>query len=225
LAFTRYCYYQYCMVYDICTGGQRGSRILPNSRATVLHHGEQCRWARGRQGWLNRAQITQRKSIYCNNGHIWPLQEIRFVSSLCTRIHTPVVWARNRRSTCVAPSPVRARRARCASSKGFALIWYRVSVCFLLGSCGPLCGSFLRPPVAHFPRPSVWVVSVASCGPLSVPVSCDIHSLSVVRRLCCGALAHRALTWYFLCLSSLRTHFKPWKAVGTRGEGGSLAAR
>jgi len=35
---------------------------------------------------------------------------------------------------------------------------------------------------------------------------------------------YRALTWYFLCLSSLRTHFKPWKALDTRGRG-SLAAQ
>ena len=35
---------------------------------------------------------------------------------------------------------------------------------------------------------------------------------------------YRALTWYFLRLSPPRTHFKPWKAVGTRGRG-SLAAR
>jgi len=34
----------------------------------------------------------------------------------------------------------------------------------------------------------------------------------------------RALTWYFPRLSPPRSHFKPWKAVGTRGRG-SLAAR
>jgi len=34
----------------------------------------------------------------------------------------------------------------------------------------------------------------------------------------------RALTWYFLRLSSPRMHVEPWKAVGTRGRG-SLAAR
>ena len=33
-----------------------GGRILPNSRATVLHQGRQCRWARGIKAWLNRAQ-------------------------------------------------------------------------------------------------------------------------------------------------------------------------
>ena len=35
---------------------------------------------------------------------------------------------------------------------------------------------------------------------------------------------YRALTWYFLCVSSLRTHLEPWIANGTRGRG-SLAAR
>jgi len=49
--------------------------------------------------------------------------------------------------------------------------------CSLLWSAfrGPLCGSLLRPPL----------------GPLSVLVACEIHSLSVVRRLCCGALAQQ----------------------------------
>jgi len=35
---------------------------------------------------------------------------------------------------------------------------------------------------------------------------------------------YRALTWYFLGLSSPRTHFEPWKTVGTRGRA-PLAAR
>ena len=35
---------------------------------------------------------------------------------------------------------------------------------------------------------------------------------------------NRALTWYFLRVSSLRTHLEPWTAVDTRGRG-SLAAR
>ena len=43
LAFTRYCYYQYCMVYGMHMGGLRGGRILPNSRAIVLHKDRQCR--------------------------------------------------------------------------------------------------------------------------------------------------------------------------------------
>ena len=45
LAFTRYCCYQYCMVYSRQTGGRKGSRILSNNRALVLLQGEQCRWA------------------------------------------------------------------------------------------------------------------------------------------------------------------------------------
>jgi len=49
-AFTRYCYYQYCMVYGIRTGGRKEGRILPNSHGMVLHQGGQCRWARGMKG-------------------------------------------------------------------------------------------------------------------------------------------------------------------------------
>jgi len=45
LVFTRYCYHQHCMVYSIQTGGRRGSRILSNNRAIVLHQDGQCRWA------------------------------------------------------------------------------------------------------------------------------------------------------------------------------------
>jgi len=37
LAFTRYCYCQYCMVYSIHTGGRKGSLIRSNHRAIVLH--------------------------------------------------------------------------------------------------------------------------------------------------------------------------------------------
>jgi len=37
LAFTRYCYYQSCIVYSLQTRVRRGSRILPNNRALVLH--------------------------------------------------------------------------------------------------------------------------------------------------------------------------------------------
>jgi len=50
LALTRYCYYQYCMVYSVQTGGRKGSRILPNSRAIVLQQCGQCRWAWGMTG-------------------------------------------------------------------------------------------------------------------------------------------------------------------------------
>ena len=55
-AFARYLFYQYCMVYSIRTGGRKGSLILSNSRAIVLHQGVKCRWAGGMIGWLIRAQ-------------------------------------------------------------------------------------------------------------------------------------------------------------------------
>ena len=63
LAFTRYCYYQYCMAYGIHTGGRRGGPILLNSRAIVLHQGGQCRWARGMKRWLIRAQKPRSERI------------------------------------------------------------------------------------------------------------------------------------------------------------------
>jgi len=47
LAFTRYCYCQYCMVHGIQTGSRREGRTMSNSRAMVLHQGGQCRWERG----------------------------------------------------------------------------------------------------------------------------------------------------------------------------------
>jgi len=50
LAFTRYCYYQYCVVYSIQTGGRKGSRILSNTLARVLHQSGQCRFAGGMDG-------------------------------------------------------------------------------------------------------------------------------------------------------------------------------
>ena len=39
--------HHHCMVYGKYTGGRRGGRIMPNSRAIVLQQGGQCRWARG----------------------------------------------------------------------------------------------------------------------------------------------------------------------------------
>jgi len=65
LAFTRYCYYQYGMVYSIQTGVRKGSRILPNNRAIVLHQGGQCRWAGGMKGWLIRPQQPRSQTISC----------------------------------------------------------------------------------------------------------------------------------------------------------------
>jgi len=65
LAFTRYCYYQYCRVYSIQTLVRRGSRILPDNRAIVLHQGGQYRWAGGIKGGLIRAQQPRSETISC----------------------------------------------------------------------------------------------------------------------------------------------------------------
>jgi len=61
LAFTRYCYYQYCKVYGIQKGGRGEGRILLNSRATVLQQCGQCRRARGMKRRLIRAQRPKSK--------------------------------------------------------------------------------------------------------------------------------------------------------------------
>jgi len=58
LAFTRYCYDQYCIVYSIHTEGRKASRILSNHRAILLHQGGQCRWAGGVKGWLIRVHTS-----------------------------------------------------------------------------------------------------------------------------------------------------------------------
>jgi len=53
-----------------------------------------------------------------------------------------------------------------------------------------------------------------------------VREWRVSRHLYSKALAliwYRALTWYRVPWSPPRTHFEPWKAVGTRGRG-SLAA-
>jgi len=72
LAFTRYCYTRYCMVYGIQTGGRGGgSRILRDSRAIVLQQFEQCRWAEEMKGGLIRIQTTQSKRISCKGQAIW----------------------------------------------------------------------------------------------------------------------------------------------------------
>ena len=57
-AFTRYCGYQYCMVYCIHTGGRKGSPVLSNSRATVLQSTDS-----------NSSSRTARTAIYgCSTG-------------------------------------------------------------------------------------------------------------------------------------------------------------
>jgi len=63
--FTRYCYCQYCMVYSIQTRGRKGTRILSNNCALVLHQGRQCRWAGGMKEWLIRAHQLRSKRISC----------------------------------------------------------------------------------------------------------------------------------------------------------------
>jgi len=57
LGFPRYCYYQYCVVYSVHTGGRKGSLILCNNHTLVLHQGGPCRWAEGMKGWLIRARV------------------------------------------------------------------------------------------------------------------------------------------------------------------------
>jgi len=51
----------WCIVYKQDVGG--GGRILPISRAMVLHQGGQCRRARGMQGWLISAQKPRGKRM------------------------------------------------------------------------------------------------------------------------------------------------------------------
>jgi len=65
LAFTRYCCYQYCMVYGMQTGGRKGNLILSNNCAIVSHQGGQCKWARGTIGCLIRAQKPRSELISC----------------------------------------------------------------------------------------------------------------------------------------------------------------
>jgi len=110
LAFTRYCYYQYCTVYSIHTGDRKGSRIMSNNRATVLHQGGQCTWAGGGKGWLIRAQPPRTKQISCKGQAwlrrsgvnlasdqaegvvaFWPLQDIRLLWGFRARINHPFI--------------------------------------------------------------------------------------------------------------------------------------
>jgi len=60
------------MVYSIQTGGRKGSRILFDNHAIVLHQGGQCRWAEGVKGWLIRAQQPQSKRKCCD-GFVFPV--------------------------------------------------------------------------------------------------------------------------------------------------------
>jgi len=53
------------MVYRIQTGGRKGSRILSNNRAIILHQGGHCRWAGRMKIWLIRAEQPRSKRISC----------------------------------------------------------------------------------------------------------------------------------------------------------------
>jgi len=65
LAFTRYCYYPYCMVHGIQKGGRGGGRILLDSHAIVLQQCGQCRRAERMKGRLIRAKTSRSKTISC----------------------------------------------------------------------------------------------------------------------------------------------------------------
>ena len=81
LAFTQYCSYQYCMVYSIHPGGRKGSRILSNHRAILLHQGGQWRWAAGMKGWLSRAQQPRSKHLSCKGQSARRHYEGQYLSS------------------------------------------------------------------------------------------------------------------------------------------------
>ena len=55
------------MVHRLQTRVRRGSRILLNNRAIVLHQGGQCGWAGGVHRWLILAQQSRRKTISCKS--------------------------------------------------------------------------------------------------------------------------------------------------------------
>jgi len=68
LTFTRYCYWQWCMVYGIQKrgqGGGGGGRMVFNSRAIVLQRCGQCSWVGGMKGRLICAQTNRRKRRSC----------------------------------------------------------------------------------------------------------------------------------------------------------------
>ena len=65
LTFTRYCYYQYCMVCGIQKGGRGGGRILPNGRAILLQQCGQCRRAGRMKERLIRVQTITSRRMSC----------------------------------------------------------------------------------------------------------------------------------------------------------------
>jgi len=84
LAFTRYSYYQYWMMYGIQKGGGWG-RILPNSSAIVLQQCGQCRRARRMKWWLIRAQTSRSKTISCK-GQLTIHKHTKFNMSVRSRV-------------------------------------------------------------------------------------------------------------------------------------------
>ena len=101
-------------------------------------------------------------------------------------------------------SPIRRPYVACEQPAGTCfsvrVILYLLSVCFLCGSlcglllaalCGPLCGGpLLCGPLCGSSRRLLLAVSRFL---FRFPATFILCHLSVVRRLCCGALAHGAL--------------------------------
>jgi len=76
------------MVYSLQTRVRRGSRLLPNNRAIVLHQGWQCRWARGMEGRLISAQQSSSNRISCTGQHasLFSKRQSRALQLLCVLI-------------------------------------------------------------------------------------------------------------------------------------------
>jgi len=70
------------MVYSIQTRGRKGTRILSNNRAIVLHQGGQCRRAGGMNGWSIRAQQSRRNRISCIGQPTPPCSPLRLDNPL-----------------------------------------------------------------------------------------------------------------------------------------------
>ena len=96
------------------TGGRKGSRILSNNRAIVLHQGGQCRWARGKKGWLIRAQQPRNKRISCKGHSFTWCRRIPSRCLICTslRARTPATHTEFGVSTFGARIKESKRRAR-----------------------------------------------------------------------------------------------------------------
>jgi len=128
LAFTRYCYYQYCIVHSIHTGGRKGSRILSNNLAIVLHQGGRCRWAGGKKGWLIRAHQPRSKGTSCKG------QPTGRVSGGLGR-RTPSSTSRSRRSVsrAMVQQPVAAAATAPPPTKSPIDAEPIITACWVLG--------------------------------------------------------------------------------------------